>query len=289
MHPAAVRPCGTSATGTRPRPSPTPPPPAAAAGRGSSRVRRAARVVRLRCRRRHRSARADRGSRARSATSASSSDVMGANLGSALDAATAALGMARDSGWSGSMCPMQPRSAPPLWSETNTPARRSMIGDDIATGTGRPARCAAIASRASRRRRSRSAGSIIVGCAPDRRCPMQPRDSRRRPSCRLTRRRSPRTSRTTAYSRRGARGTHHRDRRPAAARMFGPDVERELKPVGVEAGHVVDDDGIEPRRGLRVVVVREIGAGDEQRVPPGAARSRARRRAHAPSPASASP
>ncbi len=63
------------------------------------------------------------------------------------------------------------------------------------------------------------------------------------------------------------RGAHDGHRRTAAARVLGADVERELQAVGVEAGDVVDDDRVEARRGVGILVVRKVGAGHEQRAP----------------------
>ena len=40
---------------------------------------------------------------------------------------------------------------------------------------------------------------------------------------------------------------HDSDRGTATAGMFGTCVERGLKAVGVESGHVIDDNGVEPR------------------------------------------
>ena len=76
------------------------------------------------------------------------------------------------------------------------------------------------------------------------------------------------------------RGAHDRDRRAAAARVFRPGVERALQSVGVEARDAVDDDRVQRARRRRVVVVRQVGAGHEQRAP--AAQHRAERVAEAP-------
>src|SRR5947207_14722246 len=41
-------------------------------------------------------------------------------------------------------------------------------------------------------------------------------------------------------------------------------VEDVLQSVGIESLHAIDDHGVEPRRGCRVVVMRKVRAGDEQ-------------------------
>ena len=61
------------------------------------------------------------------------------------------------------------------------------------------------------------------------------------------------------------RRAHHGDRRTAAARVVGLRVERTLETVGVESRHVIDHDRVEPRRGGGVVIMRQVGARDEER------------------------
>ena len=58
---------------------------------------------------------------------------------------------------------------------------------------------------------------------------------------------------------------HDGDRWTAAAGVARLIVERALQSIGIEFRDAVDDDGIQGFRGGRVVVMRQIGAGHQQR------------------------
>ena len=145
-----------------------------------------------------------------------------------------------------------------------------------ATAPARRPTCAAIASRAiaaavgDRDRWSCTAhdhvarvstrgASSNVARAP-------PPGSRRPRTCRRRRRPNRRTAGRPRRARRAARAARITATvGPPPHACSGRASSARLQAVGVEARDAVDDDGVEARGGGGVVIVRQIGAGDEQR------------------------